>query len=264
MAMRSSFNRHAPQLAALVALAVMTPAMAEVKSAPKSLSAGAILKNTEAAEGYQSCYAEMTQIITTSGDQKRTLVLRTWAVDDGDRQLAEYLSPPDIKGQRILMTEDGDNIWTYNPETRRTRKLGSHMKRKRVMGSDFSYEDQSGGKISEKYVGTILGREELNGVDCHVLDLHPTPEGPSYARITAWIAITDFVIRRMDYYRDDERRPFKRLIAEDIRPAQNRAVPHRLTMRNLEDGTETVNLISRIQFDVEIPASVFEARNLER
>ena len=34
-----------------------------------------------------------------------------------DVDAAGNLYVADIKGQKILMTEDGDNIWMYNPET---------------------------------------------------------------------------------------------------------------------------------------------------
>jgi outer membrane lipoprotein-sorting protein len=206
----------------------------------------------------------MQQIITTSSGQERTLVIRAWAVNNGEKQLSEYLAPADIKGQRILMTEDGDNIWMFNPETRRTRKLGSHMRKKKVMGSDFTYEDQAGGKMSKKYDGVLLREEESGGVACYVLELTPTPEGPSYDKIVAWVGKADFVTRRVDFYQNEEAEPFKRLILEDIRPVGAKIVPHKLTMTNLEDTTETVNITTRIEFGVDIPDSVFESRNLER
>ena len=230
----------------------------------QSLDAEAILKKTDEVEGFDSNFSEVQQIITTSSGQKRTLVVRGWAVNNGEKQLSEYLAPADIKGQRILMTEDGDNIWMFNPETRRTRKLGSHMRKKKVMGSDFTYEDQAGGKTSEKYTGIVLREEEQGGALCYVLDLTPTPEGPSYDKIIAWIGKEDFISRRIDYYQNGESQPFKRLIMEDIRPVGEKIVAHKMTMTNLEDTTETVNIINKIQFGAKIPDSIFESRNLGR
>ena len=230
----------------------------------ESLDAAAILKKTDEVEGFASNFSEMQQTITTSSGQKRTLGVRGWSVNNGEKQLSEYLSPADIKGQRILMTGDGDNIWMYNPETRRTRKLGSHMKKKKVMGSDFTYEDQAGGKMSEKYDGAVLREEEEGGALCYVLELKPTPKGPSYDKIVAWIGKEDFVTRRVDFYQNGDAGPFKRLILEDIRAVGEKIVPHKMTMTNLEDTTETVNVITRIQFGADIPGSIFESRNLGR
>ncbi len=228
----------------------------------QALDARGILEKADAVEGYASSFSEAQQIITTSGGQKRTLVVRGWAVNNGEKQLSEYLSPADIKGQRILMTEDGDNIWMFNPETRRTRKLGSHMRKKKVMGSDFTYEDQAGGKMHEKYAGEILREEEEGGVICYVLELKPTPKGPSYDKVLAWIGKEDFVTRKVDFYQDDGAEAFKRLIMEDIRQVGEKLVPYKASMKNLEDTTETVNVINMIKFGVELPDSIFESRSL--
>ena len=230
----------------------------------QGLDAETILKKTDEVEGYDSSFSEMQQVITTSSGQKRTLAIRGWAVNNGEKQLSEYLSPADIKGQKILMTEDGDNIWMFNPETRRTRKLGSHMKKKKVMGSDFTYEDQAGGKLIEKYTGVVLNEEEQEGVECYVMELTPTPKGPSYDKVIAWIGKDDFVTRRIDFYQNGDSEPFKRLIMEDVRPVGEKIVAHKMTMTNLEDTTSTVNVITRVQFGVNIPDSIFESRNLER
>ena len=228
----------------------------------QELGAKAILKKVDEAEGYVSSFSEAQQIITTSGGQKRTLVIRGWAVNNGEKQLSEYLAPADIKGQRILMTEDGDNIWMFNPETRRTRKLGSHMRKKKVMGSDFTYEDQAGGKMSEKYAGKVLREEGEGGVLCYVLELKPTPKGPSYDKIVAWVGKEDFVTRRVDFYQDGGEEPFKRLILEDIRQVGEKLVPYKMTMTNLEDMTETITITNTIKLGVELPDSIFESRNL--
>ena len=95
------------------------------------------------------------------------------------------------------------------------------------------------------------------------MELKPTPKGPSYDKVIAWIGKAGFVIRRVDYYQGDEGTPFKRLISEDFRVVSDKRVPHKITMTNLEDKTQTIHVITRFQHGVEIPASIFESRNLE-
>lgn len=241
-------------------------------AAPGDNNAADIIRKADIAEGYRSAYSEYEQVITTTSGAKRTLGVRAWARENGDRQLAEYLTTADIKGQKILMTDDGDNIWMFNAETRRTRKLGSHMKKKKIMGSDFTYEDQAGGTLSEKYTGLVVGQEPQDGHDCFVLDLIPTPEGPSYDKIRTWISASDFVTRRVDYFQNGENAPFKRMTATDIRRvpcpasegAETKTVPFTVVMTNLEDRTETVNQLKRILFGAEIPETVFSPRTLNR
>jgi outer membrane lipoprotein-sorting protein len=228
------------------------------------ISAVSILRQGDKAEGYHSLFTEGYQLITTTSGATRKLVARSWAVNNGEKQLSEYLYPSDIKGQKILMTAYGDNIWMYNPETRRTRKLGSHMRKRKVMGSDFTYEDQAGGRMSEKYRGTFLRMEEEGGTECYVLELKPTKKGPSYGKVIAWFGKKDYVTRRVDYYAKGEGKPFKRLIMENIKPVGSKKVPMKMTMTNLEDKTKTVSVTTKIRFGVKLPDSIFQSRNLSR
>ena len=234
----------------LIAAVVTTPSAAD------------LLKKADAAESFNAYYAQMQQTITTTGGEQRTLVMRGWAVRNGEKQLMEYLAPADIKGQRILMTHDGDDIWMYNAETRRTRKLGSHMRKRKVMDSDFTYEDQAGGKLSEKYTGKVLREEEQGGAPCWVLELTPTPVGPSYAKVVAWIGEADGVTRRIDFYEDGGGEPFKRLVMSNIHTVSGKIVPFRMEMTNLVDGGKTSTVITKIQYGARIPESIFESRNL--
>lgn len=254
----------------LIVWILLTFAGNQIMAAEQDDEAAEIMRKNDMAEGFKSAYMHFLQTIVTSSGAERTLEIRAWLIDSGEMQLAEYLAPADIKGQKILMTEDGDNIWMFNAETRRTRKLGSHMKKRKVMGSDFTYEDQSGGKMSEKYGGVLVGEAIVDGEHCYTLDLVPTPEGPSYSKVRAWISKQDFVARRLDYYEDDSGEPFKRLHLSDIRQVESAAdesemktVPFRMVMINLEDHTETVNVTKAIQFGVDIPVSIFNPRNLD-
>ena len=248
----------------IIATIVLLLATTTVDGAAPPLDAAAILSRCDEAEGYQSSYSEIQQDITTSSGDVRTLEIRGWAVNNGEKQLSEYLSPADIRGQKILITNDGDDIWMFNPETRRTRKLGSHMKKRKVMGSDFSYEDMAGGKMSEKYKGSLIGEEEQEGTLCYILDLKPTPKGPSYSKIKIWIGKEDFLSRRIDFFQNNETEPFKRLTCTDIRKADDKLYPHTFTMTNLEDRTKTVDSIKSLRFGIDIPPSIFESRNLSR
>lgn len=223
-----------------------------------------LLQKVDEAEGYNSMYAETSQTITTSGGSKRTLKISMWGIHNGEKQLALYTAPADIKGQKILMTESGDNIWMFNAETRRTRKLGSHMKRKKVMGSDFTYEDQSGGKLSEKYTAKITATENYDGVECYVAELTPTAKGPSYSKVVVWVGKEDFLTRKIDYYEKGASSPYKRMLLSDFITADGKKTPKKIVMRSLEDNTETVTITESVSFGKNIPDSVFDPRSLDR
>jgi outer membrane lipoprotein-sorting protein len=232
-------------------------------AAQETLDGSTILQRAEDAEQYDSLYTEMRQLITTSSGAQRTLVLRSWAIDSGERQLAEYLEPADVHGQKILMTDDGDNIWMFNPETRRTRRIGSHMRNRRVMGSDFTYEDEAMTDLTTKFTGELVRTELLGGVPCYVVRMTPTDAGPSYDAVLGWFGVDDFLCRRLDFYQDGDSEPRKRLTFEDFREVSGRVMAHRLTMTNLRDRTSTLVEVTRAVYGEAIPESIFESRNLE-
>ena len=125
-------------------------------------------------------------------------------------------------------------------------------------------KDQAGGKLSEKYTGILLGEENEDGIACFKLELKPTPKGPSYDKVVIWVAKTDFVARRVDYYEEGASKPFKRLLSTDVRAVGEKQVPHSMIMTNLEDNTATSNRIKRVQFGMELPPTIFESRNMDR
>ena len=104
-----------------------------------------ILNRMDQVEKYKSVYAESTQVITTSDGEERTFKIKSWSVNTAEKQLMEYTYPARVKGVKILMLKEGDDIWSYSPRSRRIRHLASHAKKQKVMGSDFTYEDMAGG-----------------------------------------------------------------------------------------------------------------------
>ncbi len=244
------------------------------RQSKKELTADEIMDAVDRAQEYSSAYMEARQVITTSDGQKRVLTIRSWSLDSGAEQLAEYLSPADVAGQKMLMTDNGNNIWMYNPETRRTRKIGSHMRKRKVMGSDFTYEDQAAGKMKEYYTGSLMPHEKLAGEDFYRLKLVPTKKGPGYGKLVAWISRKDFLPRRIDYYEKKSVKPFKRMILKDIKEVawhvvekgvkvrKTRMFPYTIIMKNLEDRTFTSNMVTRIIYGASIPRSIFRPENL--
>ena len=174
-----------------------------------------IIHKIDETERATSTEAVIKQIITTSGGKKRTLEMQAYSKDQNDKQLMIYTYPRRIKGDKILMLNDGDDIWFYTPKTDRVRHLASHAKRQKVQGSDFAYEDMAGGSIEEDYTYTLLGEEKVRGAVCYKFELIPTESGPHYSKLILWADKEKFLTRQIDYYEDDEL--LKRLECSDVK-----------------------------------------------
>jgi len=243
---------------ALALSLVAAPALAALPDAAGLLAA------VDKAEGYKTAYMEMAQTITTSSGTKRTMRIAGWSVNNGDKQLSVYLGPARVKGVKMLVLGGGDDIWFYSPSSRRTRKIASHARKKKVMGSDFSYEDSAGGSYSRKYKGRTLRADKADGVDCWVVELKPTAQGPSYDKVVSWLGKADHIVRRADFYRDGGSKPFKRLTMANVRTFGGKKIATKMVMASLEGGSNTLNVINKVDFAAKIPAGTFNPRRLER
>lgn len=252
------------RLIRILQLIVLLGVLPVLTATAGELSVLQILKKVDEVEKYDHAITKMEQIITTSDGAERLLKIEGWAVDTGDKQLSVYVYPRRVKGVKILMLNDGDDIWSYSPRTRRVRHLASHAKKQKVMGSDFTYEDMGGGKMSEKYAGVLKRTEKHEDITCYVLELKPTLKGPSYDHIVAWVGTHDFVVRKVDYFNKGDKKAFKTLYLRDVQEKSGHLVPMEMTMINNEDGGKTKNTTVEIDFDTPVSLKKFESSKLNR
>lgn len=221
-----------------------------------------IVNRIDAAERVASSEGIFKQIITTSGGKKRTLEMKAYSRDRNDKQLMIYTGPRRVKGDKILMLNEGDDIWFYTPKTDRVRHLASHARRRKMQGSDFAYEDMAGGSIEEDYTYTLLGEEQEEGVACFKLELIPTESGPHYSKLILWAEKGKFVTRRIDYFEDGEL--LKRMKTYEVKEIDGHWYSMRIVMSDLQEGGETAMETVEIKFDVELPDELFTTGNLKR
>lgn len=221
-----------------------------------------IIQKIDDTERVASSEGIVKQIITTSGGKKRTLEMKAYSKDKNDKQLLIYTGPKRIKGDKILMLNDGNDIWFYTPKTDRVRHLASHARRQKVQGSDFAYEDLSGGSIEDDYTYTLLGEEKVDGTACYKFELIPTESGPHYSKLILWADKDKFITKQIDYYEDDEL--LKRLNCHDIEMIDGHWYAMKMLMTNLQEGGETVMETVEITFDIKLEDKFFSTNNLKR
>lgn len=222
-----------------------------------------IISKIDETERAPSSKLIIKQTITTTSGAKRTLTAEAYSKGNYDKQLMIYTAPARVAGDKILMLNQGDDIWFYTPRTDRIRHLASHAKRQKVMGSDFSYEDLAGGKLEENYTYKLLRTEKVEGVACYKFELVPTPSGPHYSKLIYWADKERFVSIRIDYY-DDDGKLLKRLILSDYDTVDGQLYPKKMVMTNLQEGGNTVIETEAAQFNLNLPDEIFTTRYLKR
>ncbi|MBD3377578.1 outer membrane lipoprotein-sorting protein [candidate division KSB1 bacterium] len=228
----------------------------------QDLSPKEIIQKIDANERVEASQGVMKQTITTSGGSQRTLEMKAYSKDRNDKQLLAYTAPARVKGDKILMLNNGNDIWFYTPKTDRVRHLASHARRQKVQGSDFAYEDMAGGNLLKDYIYTLLGEEKTDGVDCYKFELIPTESGPHYSKLILWADKNIFFSIRIDYYEDGEL--LKRLRLSDIQRIDDHWTAMKMVMTNLQEGGQTVMETESISFDTKLDDSIFTTQNLKR
>jgi uncharacterized protein len=248
-------------LAAALLLPTLSPAMMSSAQVPAD-DVLDIIRRVDANERTKSSRTIGRQIITTSSSRKRTLEMESYTRDANEKSLIVYTGPARVRGDKILMLNNGDDIWFYTPKTDRVRHLASHARRQKVQGSDFSYEDLSTGKFEKDFTHTLLQRMERDGIDYYEIESIPTESGPSYSKILMWVDRARYVVRRIDYYEDDAL--LKRLETSDFRELDGHFLPFRMKMENLRDGSSTVLEFDEMTLNIDLPDRLFSTRELKK
>ena len=221
-----------------------------------------IIKKVEEIESVDFSTSKVKQTIVTSSGKERVFEIRGFSIDTNKKQLQIYDKPARVKGEKILMLNDGDDIWAYSPKTKRVRHLATHMKKAKVMGSDFTYEDFAAGDYMKKFTVKLLGEEKKGGTTCFKLEMIPTPDGPAYSKQIFWAGKDDYMLRQCDYY--DDKGLLKSLIADELKTVQNVPTIWKMTMKNVRDGGETIMEMIDVDYKKKPDASLFTREGLQK
>ncbi len=228
-----------------------------------SITVDEILDKMEENENAQTSRMEMTQIVTKANGQENLSKLISYAMDKGDKGLMEYVSPARIKGMKILMLNDGDDIWFYSPRTARIRKIASGQKSQSVNNSDFSYEDMSTKDRREDYECKLAGEEKLNDVVCYKVNMKPKKSDGSYSRIVAWVDKAKFVMIEAHMF-DEDGELWKKLVLHNVEKIGKYWTMKSIEMKNIMKGSKTVMKMDKVEYDIKMDANMFSERYLRK
>jgi outer membrane lipoprotein-sorting protein len=229
---------------------------------PRAMTVDSLIEKVEAAESAPSMASRYRQTVTTSGGRQREFEIEAYAMEGNEKQLMVYQKPARVRGEKILMLNGGDDIWSYSPKTGRVRHIATHMLNANVMGSDFAYQDFAAGEYEKRFDMSIDGEEEVEGGWCYKVTMTPTAEGPSYAKMIGWFAKKDYLPRKIEYY--DENGLLKELRITEVKTVDGRPTPWRYVMKNKREGGKTVIETIEVDYDTRPDESLFTQQGLKR
>jgi len=237
-------------------------ALTAVPAAAQALTGREILEKVDG-----NLFAEKavsrTRMVIHSRTGSRTVESIVWTKGK-DRALVEYTSPAREKGKKMLKL--GDKLWTYTPEPNdRIIAISGHLLRQAVMGSDLSYEDiTENTKLTEDYEATLVGEEEVEGRNCHVLQLTAVKQDLAYHGRKVWIDAERWLPLREDRFAKSGRLLKTTRVLEALR-VDERWYPKRMTFKDmLSRGQGTEYLVESIDFKADIPDHMLTKASLRK
>ncbi|MDH4317682.1 MAG: outer membrane lipoprotein-sorting protein [Desulfobulbaceae bacterium] len=227
-------------------------------------------KAEERDRGFGDYTASMRMVLHNKQGEKSERSIRVMVmegVEDGDKTLAIFDTPADVKGTAFLTHSrkaSDDDQWLYLPALKRVKRIAPRNKSGSFMGSEFSYED-IGGRVLEKYEYKRLEDAPLEGQDCFVIEEHPKDaENSGYSKLVTWLDKQDYKILKVEYY-DRKQAVLKTLTSMDYQKYSDkywRAAE--MYMYNHQTGKSTTLYWSKYDFGKGLTDRDFDKNSLSR
>lgn len=219
--------------------------------------------------GFDNYTAELKMVlIDTAGKETlRRLRVKTLEVaNDGDKSLAIFDAPADVKGTAFLththLTEPDDQ-WLYLPALKRVKRIAPANKTAPFMGSEFAYEDLASQEV-EKYAHDYLGDDNFDGQASFKLARFPVDPNSGYSRQVVWVDQQRYVALKTEFY-DRRQEKLKTLVASDYQQYLGRYWRAGvMRMDNHQTGKSTVLYWMKYRFRQDLDEQDFLPSSLTR
>ena len=180
------------------------------------------------------------------------------------KTFVEFLAPARDNGTKYLRIDD--NLWMYLAEAEKTMKISGHMLRQGMMGSDFSYEDQTERtKLFDDYNYKIVGEDTFNGRKMWVMMLDAKPNVEvTYVKRKLWVDMEQYVVYHSELYAKSGKL-IKEFNLYEVKKIGDRYYPVNQEMKDkVKQNSYTRIIMTNITLDNSVPDSTFTMQNLEK
>jgi len=191
---------------------------------------------------------------------------------EDNMRMTRFMAPADVKGTVSLLIEHSageDDMWIYLPALKKVRRLVSSNKKDSFVGTDFSYGDVIGHKVTE-WDYKLLREEQADGADCYVIEATPKSnevrDNSGYSRRVLWIRKDNFFAIKGDLW-DEAGEPVKKFHMTDLHevdPARHKWQAMRLESENLQTGHKTVIAFENFKVNQKVRDDFFTTRYMEK
>lgn len=265
---RRSGDRGAVLLIVFAAVAFLTYSQVVWSATP---NAAELMERNAAVTRFSTSTATAEFVLETKDGGKRvrkaSMASKLQANGTDTMRLVKFETPADIRGTSTLLIERSahdDDMWVYLPAMKRVRRLVASSKKDSFIGTDFSYGDVMGYKVSD-WKHTLIAEQSRDGVPHYVIESVPRDDtvrtNTGYAKRVTWIRKDNLATSFVEV-EDVGRRPYKRFIFSDIQAmdaANGKWQPMKAVGINLQSGHSTTIVFSRFKVGEPLSDDLFSA-----
>ena len=178
------------------------------------------------------------------------LLIKQRRSKSGSEVVYQVLWPKERKGEAVLLKKSGNGPTSgaqfIPPNTLKTIDAGAAGEA--LFGGDLSYED-----VVDNFYDwdqqAIVGTEEVDGVQCQILESKPGKAKSIYGSVKSWVDTRRMVPLRVVKF-GPSGQSIRRIDTLRVVPSDGRQIPANLTVRGPGKGAGTVLDGSKIQRDV--------------
>ena len=214
--------------------------------------------------------------ITSRNGQKRNrdfVILRKNIPDSLNQFYYVYFyDPTDVRGVVFLVHKQNqrdDDRWLYLPAIDLVRRISANDKRSSFVGSDFTYEDVSGRRLSDdeyEYVGEEAFQSFGKVADRTAIIIKAIPKergAVEFSYRMIWVDKEYLLPLKVEHYnkRNEMYKVFEALHIEII---QETPTIIKGIMKDLENKSQTIMEFKEVEYDLGIDDDIFTERYLRR
>lgn len=270
-------SRSKPSIAALAAITFLLGMYIHPQNARAAeADVAMIMEKNFAVTRVEDSVFEATFTLTNKNGNERirrtTGATRLQSNGRDQMRFTRFVSPPDVKGTTSLLIEHedhDDDIWIYLPALKKVRRLVSNNKKDSFLGTDFSYADVIGYRVSD-WSYRLLHEETVDGEQCYVISAVPKTneiaEQSGYSKRMDWVRKNSHVTVKSHYW-DGAGQLLKISTFGDFRqvdPKRNKWQAMRLESGNVLTGHRTVIQFDSFKVNQNVDEQMFTTRHMEK
>ena len=188
------------------------------------------------------------------------MTIESWSKGD-KTTLVRVIEPKKDAGNGTLLRDK--QMWTFTPRVNRIIKVPSSMMSQAWMGSDFSNKDiAKSTDIIDQYDHELVSSETVDGHVHYTVESVPHEDAAVVWGKEVLVVRDDFVLIEQQFW-DQDGVLVKKMETLEIAEMGGRSVAKVLQMGDVDEPGEWTRLItSEIEFDTDLPDSLFTLSNL--